>query len=150
MWLPRAVSVRVYEAPEPLVPRVTRPLYIPVPVPVWTPSHSASFFPVAASVTTWSSLGVPSSWTPVTRVSQARTGLPSAAQTTLRGAFSASAPAVSCAVAAFRADFSAAVADTSAVVLATLMRAEVALVTPRAPSFFSWTTRSPPRTGRPS
>ena len=67
-----------------MVPRVTVPLYWLLPVPVSMASYWYSFLPVAASVMTCSSLGVPSSWRPLTTVSQARSGLPVAAQTTLR------------------------------------------------------------------
>ena len=68
------------------MPTATEPLYWPVPVPVCTLSYFEATLPEAASVTTCSSLGVPSSWNPSTTDSQARTGLdPAAAQTTSRG-----------------------------------------------------------------
>ncbi len=135
---------------EPLlvVPRVTVPLYLLVPVPFLTASHWVSFLPVVASVTTCSSLGVPSACVPVTTVSQARTGLPVDAQTTFRGDLAFSPVVVS--GAAFSAEPEAAEGATAASVLLTAIRALVALVTVRVPLAFSWTTRSPPRTGSPA
>src|SRR5262249_26934592 len=60
------------------------------------PWYSNSFLPVAASVMTCSWFGVPSSCSPPTTVSYARTGVPEPAQTTLRGAWSASVFGLSC------------------------------------------------------
>ncbi len=102
--------------------------------------------PLVASVMTCSSLGVPSAWVPVTTVSQARAGLPVAAQITLRADEAAGALASEAAT----ADRLTVVAATAGVVVGTDIRASVALVVERAPLFLFWcTTRSPPRTGRP-
>ncbi len=126
------------------------PLYVLVPVPVSTASCWKSFAPVAASVMTCSSLGVPSGWTPLTTVSYARTGLPVAAQTTLRGAASALVFAFFLALDAASALFLAAAGASRASVPDTAIVASVALVTLRAPLFFTCTTRSPPSTGSPA
>ncbi|CAM5641697.1 hypothetical protein SAURM35S_09866 [Streptomyces aurantiogriseus] len=151
LWAPREASLSWYVEPDRPVPIVTVPLYWLWPVPVWMASHSYSFSPVCASVTTCSSCGVPSCWKPPTTVSYARVGLPLAAQTTLRGALSAADLVEPSAWAAFRACFSAAAWVTSAVRSATAMVAFVALVTPSVvPDSDSWTTRSPPRTGSPA
>ncbi len=128
----------------------TVPLYELVPVPVSIVSSWKSLAPVLASVMTCSSLGVPSFWTPVTTVSYARTGLPEAAQITLRGASLASALVFFSAAEADSALFLALAAGWAASVVDTAILACVALSTVRVPFFFSWTTRSPPRTGRPS
>ncbi|CAM5631697.1 hypothetical protein SALBM135S_03441 [Streptomyces alboniger] len=77
---------------------MTLPLYWLLPVPFSMAWCWYSFLPVAASVMTWSLLGVPSFCTPVTTVVNANTGLPEAAQITLRGAW-----ASACAVFAFAA-----------------------------------------------
>ncbi len=103
---------------------------------------------------TCSSFGVPSCWRPPTTVSYASCGVPLAAQTTLRGALLASVLFEPSARAAVSACFSAVAGATSALVPTAFSWAPVALdalVTPWVvPDFDSATTRSPPRTGRPS
>ncbi|MGX1404862.1 hypothetical protein RKD40_002475 [Streptomyces ambofaciens] len=150
LWLPRAVSVSVYDDPDCAVPSVTVPLYIVLPVPFSTAWYSYSLAPVAASVITCSSFGVPSSWRPPTTVSYARTGVPFAAQITLRGARSASGCSAPAAFAADTACDSAFAAEIFGVTVAGLIALAVAFTTcsvfPASPA----TTRSPPRTGRPS
>ncbi len=121
-----------------------------MPEPVSTASFWNSFLPVAASVMTCSLLGVPSFWTPVTTVSYARTGLPAAAQTTLRGAAEALVLVSFSAAAARSALFFAAEGERAADVLATDIAALVALVTLCLPLLAWCTTRSPPRTGSPA
>ncbi len=151
LWLPRAPSVRLYVDPDRVVVRSTVPEYTVLPVPVSIASHSYSFSPVVASVTTCSSCGVPSCWKPPTTVSYATVGLPSAAQITLRGALLTSGFLAFSALAAASACRSALAAGTVALVVAGLMAARVALTTPAAsPDFVVFTTRSPPRTGSPS
>ncbi|CAM5282552.1 hypothetical protein SALBM311S_03992 [Streptomyces alboniger] len=102
-------------------------------------------------MTTCSSCGVPSCWKPPTTVSYARVGLPSAAQITLRGARLTAGLLASFASAAFSACVLALAAGSAAAVVAGLMAARVALTTASvASAFVLSTTRSPPRTGRPS
>ncbi len=113
LWLPRPVSVRVYDGAE---PTVTWPLYWVLPVPLWMACHSKIFLPVEASVTTCSSFGVPSCCRPPTTVSYASVGSPCPIHTTLRGARSASVFFEPSAFAAPSACFSAAAGVTSALV----------------------------------
>ncbi len=40
LWLPRVPSVRVYDEPDLVVPRLTCPLYVVWPVPVSMPWYS--------------------------------------------------------------------------------------------------------------
>ncbi len=151
MWLPRVGSVIEKFGAEPDVPTVTLPLYWVLPTPFSIPWYWKSLAPVVASVMTCSSLGVPSSWSPPTTVSYASSGLPSATQTTLRGAFAASVFFDPSACADLTAFASAAAGFTFAVVPATLIWERTALVTPLSvPPLLSCTTRSPPRTGSPS
>ncbi|CAM5702353.1 hypothetical protein SBADM41S_06077 [Streptomyces badius] len=109
---------------------------------------------MVASVTTCSSFGVPSCWSPPTTVSYASRGEPPPAQTTLRGAFSAFLAFEPSARAAPSACFSAAAGATSAVRPTAFSCAPVAfdaLLTPWVfPAADSLTTRSPPSTGSPS
>ncbi len=124
----------------------TLPTKTPVPVPVLMPSFWLSTVPVAASVTTCRRLGVPSDSLPETTVSQASFGVPSAAQTTRRGAVSSAEPAW--AASAASCAFGAA---SFGVVFTPLSTASLALVTPVvAPVASWWTIRSPPSTGRPA
>src|ERR1044072_8781914 len=102
-WPPRAVSFSSHWLPLLTDPTVTLPLYCPVPVPFSMAWYSYSFLPLSASVMTCSRFGVPSFWTPPMTVSYARTGLPVAAQITLRGARSVVAAVTSAAFAAGRA-----------------------------------------------
>jgi hypothetical protein len=129
---------------------VTWPPYWPVPVPFLTAWYSKSSAPVVASVITCSSEGVPSCCSPPTTVSQASTGFPEPAHTTLRtdSAVGASAPS---AAARPTATASADSALLAAMVDATVMVEVELLVTPLTVPFGAvWTTRSPPRTGRPA
>src|SRR5690606_26703833 len=96
-------------------------------VPFCTACHSYSFSPVVASVTTCSSCGVPSCWRPPTTVSYATTGLPSAAQITLRGARSTSGLSAFSAFAADSACCPAFAAGTAAAVVAGFTAGRVAL-----------------------
>ena len=140
----------LYVEPDSVVPRVTWPLYSLLPMPVLIPWYSKSLAPVFASVMTCNWLGVPSSCRPPTTDSQASTGAPEAAQTTLREVSTAGLVAPS-AFARPIAKLSADAADRVAVVLGTLMVALVALSAPfEVPSAAVCTTRSPPRTGRPA
>ena len=76
--------------------------------------------------------------------------MPARAQTTLRGA-SAAVPVLSAATAVAVAFFSAVAEEMAAAVEETAIFADVALSTPAtAPSGATWTTRSPPSTGRPA
>ncbi|CAM5638355.1 hypothetical protein SVIOM342S_07795 [Streptomyces violaceorubidus] len=102
------------------------------------------------AVTTCSSFGVPSSWRPPTTVSYARTGVPFAAQITLRGARSASGRSAPAAFAADTACDSAFAAEIFGVTVAGLIAFAVAFTTCSVFPASLATTRSPPRTGRPS
>ncbi len=122
-----------------------------LPVPVSMASHPYSFSPVVASVTTCSSCGVPSCWKPPTTVSYATTGLPFAAQITLRGSRLMSGLLASSALPAVSACRRAFAAGTAAFVVAGSIAARVAFTTDAvASAFVLSTTRSPPSTGRPS
>ncbi len=77
--------------------------------------------------------------------------MPSATQTTLRGALAAAVFFDPSACAALTAFAAAAAGCTVAVVLATLICERTALVTPLSAPLRLWcTTRSPPSTGSPS
>ncbi len=127
------------------------PEYTVLPVPVSMASHAYSFSPLVASVITCSSCGVPSCWKPPTTVSYATTGLPLAAQITLRGSRLMSGLLASSAFPAARACCRAFAAGTAVFVVAGLTAVRVAFTTAAVSSAFVLsTTRSPPRTGRPS
>lgn len=146
----RAVPVLSwYVEPDGVVLSGTDPAYWPVPVPVRTAWKSNRALPEVASVMTWSSLGVPSSWVPPTTDSQASTGSTPAAQTTSRGAPSTAGRVASAFFATASALWAAVEEVTRAVVVATLRPALLASDTVERP-FLTCTTRSPPRTGRPA
>ena len=69
LWPPRVPSVSWYVEPDSVVVRETVPEYRLLPVPFSMPWYLYSLAPVAASVMTCSSFGVPSSWRPPTTVS---------------------------------------------------------------------------------